>query len=148
MATARLKFKVRMNGLTAAERYFKEVSDRLDVAAAIGTQRSVGLLMDMSFSAMEDMAGGVYWRRIPMVTPTPRGARGGVRTGPNRPHEIRPRGQGPMRFQIEGRWVSLYVIDHPGSNPVDWTDGLGGFTRHAQMFYEQEVAKALERRVG
>jgi len=116
---------------------------RLDGAAIRGTERSVDALEDAAGAAIVEIAGGKYWTIDAATRPSVSGGTGRVVTGPNKPHPITPKKPGyPLRFRIDGRWRSSYEIKHPGANPVNWPDRLGGFAERSQRVYEDEVKKA------
>lgn len=148
MARAGIGLSVSTNGFPEAEQFMSGAPERLDRAAYAATERSVRLMEDAAASAIEEIAGGVYWDINSQVQRLPHGALGRVVTPPSRPHTIEPKGPYPLRFQIGGRWVSTYHVDHPGSNPVNWPDRLGGFATAAERIYADEVDDALGRTRG
>lgn len=58
-----------------------------------------------------------------------------------RPHEIRPRSAGALRFTINGRVVYAKVVHHPGTKAQPfvrpafeaWVDSLGGMVAEANV---------------
>lgn len=55
-----------------------------------------------------------------------------------RPHYIQPKNMSPLRFQIGGRWVSTWAVDHPGTRAY-------GFMRNARDYAYGRVGSRLRR---
>lgn len=143
MARGSLVFSTRVPGADKLHAFTASGSDRMDRAAREATKAATQSLGHFADAAIARIAGGVYWDVKRDFNATPRGGIGRVVTGPNRPHIIRPRPGNPrgvLSFRVGGgRWVSVKEVNHPGANPVNWPDGLGGFTEIARAYFENEV---------
>lgn len=142
MGRIRIEFRAELNA-ERAKRFFLETPDDLDDAVRRFVLRATMDLAERVDQIIETIAGGVYWDVKPQVANMPSGAIGRVTTPPSRPHPIDPHGPYPLRFKIDGRWISTYHVEHPGSHPVEWHQGLGGFQERAERILEAEAARVL-----
>ena len=76
--------------------------------------------------------------RVGFTLSTPQPLKRWITEG-TRPHVIVPRGQGyPLRFEVNGRTVFAYRVNHPGTKPHP-------FDERAAASFEPEAQQALRR---
>lgn len=152
---------VRKLGFSETARSLSRIPDRLDRAMYDATRDGVDLLENYARAGMEEIAGGAYWETIPQVNRAPGGAKGSVTTPPSKAHRIEPtearkakaradyaagKRRTPRAFlKFEGANGDVFStgVNHPGSNPVNWPDRLGGFNTAAEHIYEREIGRGL-----
>lgn len=145
MARGSLQIHARLEGAAAAKGEADSLDRRLDDATRDFVHEAAELVHEGARSAIQSIAGGVYWDINVQVAETPHGGVARVSTPSSKPHIIRPIPPNTrLTFRIPGvGWRSPREVHHPGSRPVDWPDRLGGTVPRLERSLEEHVGRVL-----
>lgn len=122
-----------------------ELGPRTVNAMRRGTTKATLHLENVIEAYIVSKAGGMYWDMDSVVSPTPDGARATIRTPASKPHRIEPtKKHGLLVFEgSEGLVFKRGGVDHPGSNPLDWTPGAESSQSLLESDFAGEVREVL-----
>lgn len=118
MATLRISVK---HNASSIARELSDMADRIERVPEEAMPEALEILSESVRGTIESIAGGVYWDINSEVLSTKVGR---VSTAPSKPHPIEPHGDYPLHFVIDGKDIFTRHVNHPGSNPVQWTLGV------------------------
>lgn len=145
VALVQLRVTAKHNG-SEVERELLEMAERVKLVPERAIRTAVDQVAEDAAAEIEHIAGGVYWDIRKTSTSSRDMAQGIVYTPKSRPHSIDAHEPGrPLTFKArDGRWVSTYHVDHPGSRPVDWlrSEVVG---RRVKSIFSYHMRQAMRR---
>lgn len=127
-------------------REYEQKPDRVNRATLRATEKAADYLASVITAYIVGRAGGMYWDLHQKVEPRPNGAQARIKTPKSRAHRIEPtKEHGLLVFPGRSGGTAFVKggVNHPGSNPLDWTPGAESSRTGIGTIYESAWKEAL-----